>query len=230
MRRGNSSASQSSNAQRVEDGLVKVVHVHLVLLRAQADRVGCAVGHATAHTGAGQPDGVAPRVVVAAGALFAHRHAANLTAPDDERVAQQSTCLEVGQQPGDRQVGSTAILRVVFEDVGMGIPAAGVAGVKLHETHAFLDHPPREQAACAELGRFLLADSVQPARGLALAGDVDDLGRGRLHAKRQLVGIHTGGEPIVKVARCKVVAVEFADEIKHPALAATANVGRRLEV
>ena len=52
------------------------------------------------------------------------------------------------------------------------------------------------------------------ARGL-LAGDIDDLRRGRLHAECQLVGIHAGGEPVVKIAGGEVVAIEFADEIEH---------------
>jgi hypothetical protein len=34
----------------------------------------------------------------------------------------------------------------------------GVAGVELHEAHAALDHPPREQAARAELARLRLVE------------------------------------------------------------------------
>ena len=209
---------------------VKVVYVHLVLLGAQPHGISRAVGHAAAHAGAGQPHRVAPRVVVAAGALLAHRHAAELATPNHQRVVQYAARFQILQQTGNRQIGSAAVLAVVLQDIFVRVPASGVAGVKLHEAHAFFDHSPGQQAARAKLVRLLLTDAIQPAGCLGFAGDVDDLRRGRLHAKRQLVGVDASGEPVVEVAPGQVFTVEVADQVEHATLATDADTGLRLEI
>ena len=55
-----------------------------------------------------------------------------------------------GEQRSDGLVGLAAHLGVIFEHVVVGIPAVGVAGVKLHEPHTPLDEPPGQKAARAE--------------------------------------------------------------------------------
>ena len=62
---------------------------------AEADGVGGAVSDARFDAAAGEPDGVAPGIVVAAFALLAHGHAAEFAAPDHERVVPQAAALEV---------------------------------------------------------------------------------------------------------------------------------------
>ena len=64
--------------------------------RLVAELVGRAVAEAALHAGAGQPDGEALRVVVAAArALLERRHPAELGHPDDQRVVEQAALLQV---------------------------------------------------------------------------------------------------------------------------------------
>ena len=83
--------------------------------------------------------------------------------------------------------------------VGVGVPAVGVAAVELHEAHAALHQPSRQQAAQAELGRLLAVQAVQPAGRLRLLREVDPLGERLLHPERQLVRLHAG--PQLRVGR-----------------------------
>src|SRR5260221_434204 len=72
-------------AQEVQDGGVQVVHVDLVLHGLVAELVGRSEGVAGLDAGAGEPDGEAVGVVVAAGAvLLGVRGAAELAPPPDE--------------------------------------------------------------------------------------------------------------------------------------------------
>ena len=72
------------------------------LYGAEAELVGGAVGHAALEAAAGQPDGEAPVVVVAAIAALRCRRAAELAAPEDERLIEQAALFQVLQQGGDR--------------------------------------------------------------------------------------------------------------------------------
>ncbi len=69
----------------------------------EADLVGRAVDDAPLDAAAGQPGAEALRVVVAAVGLGAGR-AAELGAPDDDRLVEQPALLEVLEQAGDGQV------------------------------------------------------------------------------------------------------------------------------
>src|SRR3954463_10433372 len=79
---------------------MEVVDVDLIFYRAEAEVVGRAIGHAAADAAAGQPGREAPVVVIAAVASFGGRCAAELAAPHYERVFEQSTAFEIGQQRG----------------------------------------------------------------------------------------------------------------------------------
>src|SRR5262249_21116603 len=108
----------------------------------------------------GQPHREAMWVVVASGRPLAHRRASKLTAPDNERVAQQSPRLQVFQQAADWPIALATKPAVILLDVRVRIPAVGVAAVDLHEADAALHHSPREQTAQAELRRLLVVQSV----------------------------------------------------------------------
>ena len=163
--------------------------VHLVLDGPQADVVRGSVGHATPDASPGEPDRVTPGVVIASLALLAHRHAAELAAPDDERVVEEPSLLQIAQERSDGPVGARTVHAVILQDVNVGIPAARVPGVKLHEAHAPLHHAPGEEATDAEVVRLLFADAVQAPGGLTLAIESDDVGRRALHAVGKLVGL-----------------------------------------
>ena len=93
-----------------------------------AELVGRAVGEAGLDAAAGEPDGEAAGVVVAAGAvLFGVGRAAELAAPPDERVFEQAAPLEVGEQAGDRLVDGQGVVGVLGQ-VRVLVPG-GVGGV-----------------------------------------------------------------------------------------------------
>ncbi len=64
-----------------------------IFLGAEAELVGGPVGHAAAETAAGEPDGEAPVIVVAAVAALRGRRAAELAAPEDNGLVKQAALL-----------------------------------------------------------------------------------------------------------------------------------------
>ena len=114
-------------------------------------------GDAGLHAAAGQPHRERARVMIAAEELRAvarlvHRRAAELAAPDDQRVVEQAALLEIGQQAVDRPVGLPAEMRQLLDDVlaERGAVRVPAAMVELHEADAALDEPPRQQAVVGE--------------------------------------------------------------------------------
>ena len=88
---------------------MQVVDVDLVLDGVPAELVGRAVDDPPLHAAAGQPHREAERVVLAAVGPFGRRRAAELAAPDDERVVEQAAGFQVLEQAGDRLVGRRAV-------------------------------------------------------------------------------------------------------------------------
>ena len=90
-------------------------------------------------------------MMVAARAFGAGR-AAELGAEDDERVVQQAALLQVLEQAGDGLIDLRGELRVVGLDLRVRIPLAAAAAAveELHEAHAALDEPARDEALLAE--------------------------------------------------------------------------------
>ena len=98
------------------------------------------------HAAAGQPHREAFDVMVAAGiALIAldHWRAAELAAPNDQRVIQHAVMLEVGDEGIRAAIGVIGTLQDVALEVAVVVPAAVI---KMNEAHAALGEPPREQA------------------------------------------------------------------------------------
>ncbi len=131
----------------------------------EAELVGRAVDDAALDAAAGQPGAEALRMMVAAVALAPGR-AAELRAPDDERLVQQAAPLEVLQQPGDRQIDLRRQLArgcVLMPRVRVPRAAAAAAVEDLHEAHAALDQPPGRQAELAERLRGVVVQAVELA-------------------------------------------------------------------
>ena len=76
-----------------------------------------------------------------------HRRAAELAAPDDERVVEQAALLEVLDQRRRGLVGVLAVLLEVVDQVAVLVPRLVE---ELHEPHAALDQPAGEQAVVGE--------------------------------------------------------------------------------
>ena len=100
-------------AELVEHGGVEVADVVRILGNLPTEIVGRADGMAALDAGSGHPDGEAAAMMVAAGhgrTEFALRvnGAAELTAPDDERVFQQAALFEIEDERGGGLVGVAA--------------------------------------------------------------------------------------------------------------------------
>ena len=135
------------DAEQVQHRGVQVVDVDDVLDGVVAELVGRAVGDAALDAAAGQPDREALDVVVAAVAL-GHRRAAELAAPDDQRVVEHAALLQVLDQRR-RAAWSTslAVPAMSLLDVAVVVP---VAVVELDEPHAALGQPAGQQAVGRE--------------------------------------------------------------------------------
>ena len=201
---------------------VRIVDVHLVVDGAQAELVGGADDLAALDAAAGHPHGEAVRIVIAALAALRRRRAAELARPHDERFLELTARREILEQRRDRLVDFPRLAQRAFVGVVVVIPilAVAAAGDDLHETHATLGEPARDEAARAEVTRLFIVDAVEFPRLGGFAHDVGGLGRGRLHAKRQLVGgdarieLRGGGAGLRGVA-----AVEPLREVERRALA-----------
>src|SRR5262249_48850021 len=130
----------------MENGRLQVVDARLALGDEIAQLVGGAVDDAALDAAAGQPDGEAVRVMIAAeelraAALLVHRRPPELAAPDHERLVEQTTPLEVFQERRDGPVDLLALLRQVLDDVVAGAGAVTVPAPveQLHIADAALD-------------------------------------------------------------------------------------------
>src|SRR5262245_35573167 len=178
----------------MQDGRLQIVDVDAVFADVEAELVGIAVAGAWADAAAGQEDGERERVMVAAevrtagGAAFAERTAAELAAPDDQRVVEHAAALEVADQGGDGAVHAAALVAQTVGDRFARTGAVEIPApiVKLHEAHALLQEPPGEQAIVVEAGGARLS-AVHVENLPRLARDVHHLGHGELHAESQLV-------------------------------------------
>ena len=162
------------------------------------------------HPAAGQPHGEPVVVVVAAVAVLRHRGAAELPAPDDERVVQQPALPQVLQQGRDRAVDLAALLLQLGVDPGVVVPPAER---QLHEPDAALDQPPGQQAAAGELAR-----PVRLAHPQRLAAGVERLPGGGLHPERRLHRPDAGLQLRVVPVRRGVGPVERLQRVELPLL------------
>ena len=86
-------------------------------------------------------------MVAAVVAALDHRRAAELAAPDDQRLVEQAALLEVLDQGGAGLVGVVAVLLEVVDQVAVLVPGFVE---ELHEAHAPLDQPAGQQAVVGE--------------------------------------------------------------------------------
>ena len=77
----------------------------------------------------------------------------------------------------------------LFQALVLVPPILALAGgsQQLDESNAALDHASGQQALSAELVRVILVQTVQRLRRLGLAGQIEQLRYGALHAEGQLV-------------------------------------------
>src|SRR5207245_4517513 len=140
------------DAQAMKDCGVHVMDVHRVLDDVIAEIVGLAVDDARLDATAGHPDREAARMVIAAvivlGKLaLAVDRAAELAAPDHQRVVEQAALFEVGYEGIAGLVDVAALVGQVDGEVKMLVPAAVE---DLDEAHAALGEAASQQATGGE--------------------------------------------------------------------------------
>ena len=153
-----------------------VVDVGAFFGGAQAHGVGGADDLSAFDSAAREPHRKAMRIMIAAVAAFAHRHASEFAAPDDQGGVEQAAGFEVFQQGGHRLVALGAKLGVIAVYIAMAVPAVGVAAVELHEADAAFDHAAGEEAAQAEFGGGFVVEAVEGFGVGGFLADVDDFG------------------------------------------------------
>ena len=176
-------------AQQVQHRRVEVADRQRVLDDVVAELVGLAVDLAAAGAAAGHPHREAARVVVAAVVVLgepalAVDGAAELSAPDDERVVEHSALLEVLDQRVAGLVDVLALAGHTAVDVGVVVP---VVVVDLDEADAAFDQAAGHEHAVGEAAALAGFVAVELEDMLGLLGQVGQLGHAGLHAERHLV-------------------------------------------
>ena len=129
---------------------------------------------------------------LAAAAIFAQRRAAELAGPDHQRFVEQPALLQILDQRGDRLVGHLGVEGQLDVEIRVMVPR-GVNDV--HEPHAALDHPPRQQAVGGER-----AELPRPAAAVGL--DVGLLAIDAVHVERRLRLAATGRSAPARPTAC----------------------------
>ena len=98
--------SRVIQAHLVQDGRLQIVNVNRALGDLVADLVGLAVDVAALDAAAGEPHRVGVDVMIAAdvASRLPHRRAAELAAPDHQRVVEQAAPLQVLDEGGARLI------------------------------------------------------------------------------------------------------------------------------
>src|SRR5438445_2303114 len=219
------------DAHEMKNGSVQVVDMHLFFYGIPAEFVGGAVDHAAFHAAPGEPHREAVRVMIAAVALLRDRAAAELAAPEHERVVEQPAGPKVLKQGRDRAVHRFARRGQFGPDARVMIPADRAE--QLDEAHAALRQPPGQETLLAEVLSRLLVEAVKLFHRSWLGVDVECLRSLHLHPERQLERLNACVESSVVLAVVPVQLIESLDEIELPPLLArgdlpVSEVGNRL--
>ena len=148
-----------------------------ILDSSAAQFVGLAHADTTLDATAGHPHREAIRVVVPAGALgvFGCWLSSEFTAPDNQRLLEQSTLLQVVDQTGDRLVGFQGVHVMVAFQVAVSIPVGVVViatGIDLDKSYPAFNQPPGHQTLATKVRAFLSVQPVSRLRFLGLGGQV----------------------------------------------------------
>ena len=150
--------------------------------------------------------------MIASVALFAHRRASKLAAPNHECVFQHSTLLEVRQQSADRLVHGLAESGVVFFDSRVRVPLAARTAVKLDEPHTALGQPSGQQTIASKRLGLFLANSVERFGVFGFLRQIDRLRCLRLHAICQFVAADSRFQFGLLGKRVGIVLVESSQQ------------------
>src|SRR5436190_10125769 len=141
-------------AEQVQNGGLKIVNVDLIAHDREAELIGFSIADAVLDTAAGEENGEAVRVVIAAeefaigGASFTERRAAEFAAPHYQRFVQQSALAQIAQEGHHRLVHLRAFLGEAVANLLAFMRAVKVPAPieELHEADALFREAAREQA------------------------------------------------------------------------------------
>src|SRR3954462_3158918 len=109
------------------------MHMDLVGDGPEAEVIGGPVNMPALHAAAGQPRRETPVIVIATVTALRSRRPAEFTAPEDQRVVEQTTAFQVGQEGGNRLVDVAREVARQFVVIAMRVPGLAVAVVDLDE-------------------------------------------------------------------------------------------------
>src|SRR5713226_1267474 len=113
------------DAQKMKHGGVQIVNLHLVLYNEIAVLVCGTVDRAPFDAAAGQPNGKAKGVMIAAIAALSHGRTAELAAPEDQGLIEQAAGFQVPEQAGNGLIYRPRILLMAVFQIAVLVPAVG---------------------------------------------------------------------------------------------------------
>jgi len=202
------------HAEQMQDRRVQVVDVHPFVDGVYAKLIRRTVDITPFGASTGQPGGEAGVMMVPAFRALGRRGSPELAAPDDERVFQQTSRFEIRDERCDWLIAFAGIPFVVH-DVAVSVPGLAAAVVELNHPHASLDQSPRDEAAVGEL-----TAAVRSLSFFRLSGDVECLGRSRLHPVSDFERLNSRLQILVLLAFLKMLLVHRLQQIEKLSLRA----------
>ncbi len=167
---------------------VKIMNMESIFDCMESEVIGLAYYLASSDVTSREPHREAIRVVIAAVPLLGHRSPTKLAPPDNERLLQEPSAFQVGEEARNWLVHRRAVLSVIFLDPGMGIPLAAGTVIKLNEPNSALHESTSQQTVAAE-GRGLLAiNPVEPLSLGRLGTQINRFWSFSLHPEREFIG------------------------------------------
>ena len=130
-----------SMPEQVQDRRVQVVDINFVFHDFVTVIIGGTVNHSALHASAGEPEGKAEGIMIAAVGALGEGRAPEFSRPQDQCLVQQTARLQVTEQAGDGLVHGAGIVFMTRLQTAMLIPAVGAAGCRageFNEPHAAL--------------------------------------------------------------------------------------------
>ena len=212
-------------AHQVEDRRMDVSDRDDLFGASQTELVGGADRRPALDVAAGHPHAQRPAVVITSGAVRGlavdERRTPHLRRPNDERILEETTLSEIGEQARDGLVDFTRMPFHARAHVAVVVPTVSADLNTVDDervTHASLDETTREETLTPETGRRPLVKSVHLSHVLGLARDIHQLRRLGLHAERELVGADARVELRRTGSTLAMLIVEIAESVELLAL------------
>jgi hypothetical protein len=199
-------------SEEVENGCVKVMHVHGVLYGAESESICLAIGQPSSDSASRHPHREAVVIVVSAvdfsgvGAgqgEFDHGGPAEFSAKEDQRILEHAALFEVGEKRTERLVAVFGEFAVVDLDVIVAVPGLAWPVPDLDKPNPAFKEPACREALAAVDSRAI---KVPDVRGLSL--DIESIGRLNLHPEGEFKGLDAGLKGRICVPRSGMKTVE----------------------